>query len=87
MQLGCVVVLHGLTAPARLPLPPPPTPSPSRDAGGGPDAGANSQFFLQFITRYMHHQKGETRCRVTTVTRRWIDGTQIGEVITGEPET
>ena len=47
------------------------------------DAQANAQFFLQFITRYLHWT-GELRCRVTTVTRRWIDGSQIGEVITGE---
>ncbi|KAG2499921.1 hypothetical protein HYH03_002208 [Edaphochlamys debaryana] len=55
------------------------TASANRDAG---DAQANAQFFLQFITRYLHWT-GELRCRVTTVTRRWIDGSQIGEVITG----
>ena len=52
---------------------------PARREGSDP---GNAQFFLQFITRYLHWT-GELRCRVTTVTRRWIDGTQIGEVITG----
>lgn len=52
----------------------------SRDSG---DAQANTQFFLQFITRYLHWT-GELRCRITTVTRRWIDGSQVGEVITGK---
>lgn len=42
----------------------------------------NQQFFLQFITRYLHWT-GETRCRVTTLTRRWIDSTGMAEVIAG----
>lgn len=52
--------------------------TPCRDQG---DA-ANQQFFLQFITKYLHWT-GELRCRVTTVTRRWIDGSNVAEVITG----
>ena len=40
--------------------------------GGGGDALAaqgQGQFFLQFVTRYLH-DSGAMRCRVTTVTRR-----------------
>ena len=43
---------------------------------------AGPQLFLQFITKYLHWS-GELRCRVTTVTRRWIDGTNAAEIITG----
>ena len=35
--------------------------------GGAPDLA--QQFFLQFLTRYLH-ASGTMRCRVTTVTRR-----------------
>ncbi len=46
--------------------------------------GAGQQFFLQFITRYMHWG-GELRCRVTTITRRWLDPgpTLAADLITG----
>ena len=38
--------------------------------GGNADgAQAAEQFVLQFITKYLH-ESGESRCRVTTVTRR-----------------
>jgi protein transport protein SEC23 len=33
-------------------------------------AQSNQQFYLQFVTKYLHWS-GELRCRVTTVTRRW----------------
>ena len=46
----------------------------------GPD-GAH-QFFLQFVTRYLH-DSGTQRCRVTTVTRRWVDGSNQAELIQG----
>lgn len=36
--------------------------------GNAPDMNAAPQFFLQFVTKYLH-EKGEFRCRVTTVTR------------------
>ena len=38
--------------------------------GGGMDpAGQQAQqFYMQFITRYLH-ESGQTRCRVTTITR------------------
>lgn len=36
--------------------------------GKAPDVGAAPQFFLQFVTKYLH-ENGEFRCRVTTVTR------------------
>ena len=62
----------------------------SRDGANGDVAAqaamagmAGPQLFLQFITRYLHWS-GELRCRVTTVTRRWIEGTNAAEIITGE---
>jgi len=50
-------------------------------AGAGPPggAGAQQQFFLQFITTYAT-QLGEWRTRVTTVTRRWTDGSSAAEL-------
>lgn len=39
--------------------------------GGGADPMAAQQFFLQFVTRYLH-DSGAMRCRVTTITRRWV---------------
>lgn len=45
-------------------------------------AAANQQFYLQFITRYLH-PKGESRMRVTTVTRRWTDGSNLSDLIAG----
>ena len=41
-----------------------------------------NQFFLQFATRYLH-ETGTLRCRVTTVTRRWVDGSHAGDLIQG----
>lgn len=43
---------------------------------------AGPQLFLQFVTRYLHWS-GELRCRVTTVTRRWVDGGNVAELIQG----
>ncbi|KAG1675309.1 hypothetical protein FOA52_015983 [Chlamydomonas sp. UWO 241] len=44
---------------------------------------AGPQLFLQFITKYLHFS-GELRCRVTTLTRRWVDGaTNAAELVTG----
>lgn len=40
------------------------------------------QFFLQFITRYQHWDTS-IRCRVTTITRRWTDGSAVGDLIAG----
>ena len=41
--------------------------------GGGMDpAGQQAQqFYMQFITRYLH-ESGQTRCRVTTITRMCV---------------
>ncbi len=46
-----------------------------KDKGGpvGTNGGLWQQFFLQFITKYTTGD-GEQRCRVTTVTRRYIWG-------------
>ena len=40
----------------------------NKDAGGQ-DPASNQQFFLQFITRYLHPE-GHLRIRVTTLTRK-----------------
>jgi protein transport protein SEC23 len=47
--------------------------------GGGPggEPAPGQQLYLQFITRYQHWS-GQTRCRVTTVTRYWVDGASSG---------
>ncbi len=37
--------------------------------GNGADPMATQQFFIQFVTRYLH-DSGSMRCRVTTITRR-----------------
>ena len=38
--------------------------------GGAPEGGQPAeQFFMQFITKYLH-ESGESRCRVSTITRR-----------------
>lgn len=51
---------------------------------GGSDgmAGGSGQFYLQFVTRYQH-ASGAPRCRVTTITRRWIDGSNLADLIQG----
>jgi hypothetical protein len=41
-----------------------------------------SQLFLQFITRYLHYS-GQLRCRVTTLTRFWTDGSNSADLING----
>jgi len=41
-----------------------------------------SQLFLQFITRYLHYS-GQMRCRVTTLTRFWTDGSNSADLING----
>ena len=53
-------------------------------AGGGAAlaagmGGAQQQFFLQLVTQYAT-PSGEWRCRVTTVTRRWCDGSSVAEM-------
>jgi protein transport protein SEC23 len=37
--------------------------------GGGGGDPSQQQFYLQFVTRYLH-DSGALRCRVTTITRR-----------------
>lgn len=49
--------------------------------GGGSDPTAQ-QFFIQFVTRYLH-DSGGMRCRVTTITRRWVEGSNQGDLIQG----
>lgn len=46
------------------------------------DGMGAQQFFLQFVTRYMH-ESGTMRCRVTTITRRWVDGSNVADLIQG----
>ena len=43
---------------------------------GGPGA-AGPQLYIQFVTRYLH-ATGAPRTRVTTLTRRWVDGAADG---------
>lgn len=40
-------------------------------SGDNAAAAQQQQFYLQFVTRYLH-ESGTLRCRVTTVTRRWL---------------
>jgi protein transport protein SEC23 len=50
--------------------------------GGGGGGGGVQQFFLQFVTKYLH-ASGTQRCRVTTITRRWVDGGNLAELVQG----
>ena len=55
----------------------------AQGGGGGGNqggAGAQQQFFVQLVTQYCSPQSGEWRCRVTTVTRRWSDGSSVAEL-------
>lgn len=47
---------------------PSPAPCSLPPSAGGSDPTAQ-QFFIQFVTRYLH-DSGVMRCRVTTITRR-----------------
>eukprot|EP00890_Picochlorum_soloecismus_P005474 jgi/Picsp_1/5928/NSC_03285-R1_transport protein len=49
---------------------------------GSSEGLESQQFFLQFVTRYLH-ENGSLRCRVTTVTRRWVDGSHAADLIQG----
>lgn len=52
------------------------------NAGAAGPGAQQQQFFLQFITKYMHYS-GELRCRVTTLTRRWVEGSNAADIISG----
>ena len=45
-------------------------------------APQGQQLFLQFITRYLHWS-GALRCRVTTATRFWTDGSNSADLLGG----
>ncbi|KAK9814088.1 hypothetical protein WJX72_000474 [[Myrmecia] bisecta] len=45
-------------------------------------AQSSQEFFVQFITKYLHGE-GTMRCRVTTFSRRWTDGTNLQDLIAG----
>ncbi|KAK9905677.1 hypothetical protein WJX75_004485 [Coccomyxa subellipsoidea] len=45
-------------------------------------AAQDGQFFIQFITRYLHAD-GSHRVRATTFTRRWTDGSSLGDLMAG----
>jgi hypothetical protein len=63
--------LRPLTPRPLTPQPLNPPPRPCRDQqDAAVQAQSNQQFYLQFVTKYLHWS-GELRCRVTTVTRRW----------------
>jgi hypothetical protein len=53
------------------------------DSQANQQGGGAQQFFLQFITRYMHWS-GELRTRVSTITRRWVEPGNVPELITGK---
>ncbi|WOL04553.1 hypothetical protein Cni_G13274 [Canna indica] len=42
----------------------------------------NPQLYLQFLTNYQNPE-GQMRLRVTTVTRRWVDGSNTEELVEG----
>jgi len=46
------------------------------------DPNQSRQLYLQYITRYMHWS-GQMRCRVTTVTRYWTDGSNTADLVNG----
>jgi hypothetical protein len=70
------------------PRAPPPPLLPCRDQqDAAQQAQSNQQFYLQFVTKYLHWS-GELRCRVTTITRRWTaagagDLIQVRRVLLG----
>lgn len=43
--------------------------APGRGSGAADPSQQAQQFYVQFITKYLH-ESGEARCRVTTFTRR-----------------
>lgn len=45
-------------------------------------AQPGTAFIVQFITKY-HKSNGQARVRVTTTARRWIDGSQVQELVAG----
>jgi protein transport protein SEC23 len=53
--------------------------APHAPDGGG---AGGQQFFLQFVTRYLHAD-GRPRVRVTTLTRRWVDGANLADLVQG----
>lgn len=51
--------------------------APSERSNAALQAG-NQQFYIQFQTHYQHTD-GQSRLRVTTITRRWVDGSASTE--------
>ncbi|GBG72991.1 hypothetical protein CBR_g12710 [Chara braunii] len=47
---------------------------PAASGQGSPGGPGNEQLYLQFLTHYQH-ATGQTRMRVTTIARHWVDGT------------
>lgn len=56
-----------------------PTTSQSSPSAQNP---ATQQLYLQFTTMYQH-ASGQTRFRCTTITRRWVDGSSIADLVAG----
>ncbi|KAL4200041.1 hypothetical protein AMTRI_Chr03g54420 [Amborella trichopoda] len=52
------------------------------EVGGEPKAQPGSAFLIQFQTRY-RNGNGETRLRVTTCARRWVDKARFQEIAEG----
>ncbi|EIE23773.1 COP-II coat subunit [Coccomyxa subellipsoidea C-169] len=56
--------------------------TPQSKEAAGQDPHTSQQFYIQFITRYLHAD-GSHRIRATTFTRRWTDGSNLGELMAG----
>ena len=69
---------RGRPSPSTLRPAAPPPPTAAATAGpAGPGAAGGPQLYIQFVTRYLH-ATGAPRTRVTTLTRRWVDGAADG---------
>ena len=50
--------------------------------GGAPGSEYGPQLYIQFVTRYLH-ATGAPKTRVTTLTRRWVDGADTASLVAG----
>uniref|UniRef100_A0A0E0M226 Protein transport protein SEC23 n=1 Tax=Oryza punctata TaxID=4537 RepID=A0A0E0M226_ORYPU len=54
-----------------------------KDGSNSIGQAASSQFYFQFLTYYQHHE-GQMRLRATTISRRWVSGSDsVQELIGG----
>ncbi|DBA68065.1 TPA: hypothetical protein ACH3X2_014085 [Trebouxia sp. C0005] len=57
--------------------------SKKQESAGLADGAAGQTFFIQFITKYLNGQTGRTHCRVSTITRQWVEGGNLATLIAG----